>query len=281
MEEFKRHNIWETAIRWRKVQKLCGLISAILLGMALLALFDGLQAKMRAGSQELDLVQGETIPVSGPCPVKNPLISDVKVRLTPEDAPLAFSLEGFYTGYWFGSGMWRGQISCLDNAVPGNYEISISFKGASAQTVQKYLIRLYSDAQTQRGDSRSLIKLLTGNDPFIIAVIGAVVALFTGILTFSAGTSYMRELRRIGIYEAYRVDPANGLLWCAIAKNSAPKPGTRCWLYSPDGKFIGYAMVKNWQKGKLNLHCETMIHIPDDCLIGLDSTNGEKGFSPD
>lgn len=276
MEEFKRHNIWQTATRWRKVQKLCGMISALLFGIALLALFDGLQSKMRAGSQELDLIQGETLPVSGPCPVKNPLASDVKARLNPEDAPLSFRLEGFYTGYWFGSGMWRGHISCLPDAEPGHYEITISFKGASAQTVQKYLIRLYADVQTQRGESRALIKRLAGYDPFMVAAIAGMLALSTGILTFIGGISYMRELRRLGLYEAYRIDHINGMLWCALAKNTAPKTGAMCHLYSPDGKFIGYATVKNWQKGKLCLYCENMKSVPDDCLIGLDSILDEE-----
>lgn len=245
--------IWKNALINRGFQHILGAISAVFFAAALFSLFDGLQAKMRAGPQELDLMPGMTLRVSGPCPVKNPVAGDARIRWEPEDAPIDFALEGFFTGYWFGSGMWRGDLSARPDAASGKYFLTVSFRGASAQSAQRYQINLYADANERRREALSVLDWLFGLNPFIAAVVAGGLALLAGVATYIFGMRYSTTLKSLGLFEIYRVDSAKKLVWCLVAKNLAPAEGTVCAIISPKGADLGKAAAEDWRKGKLAL----------------------------
>ncbi|MDE5832213.1 MAG: hypothetical protein K2H64_04385, partial [Desulfovibrio sp.] len=147
MRDLTSNPLWPYLKRARNYQKNLGYISAFLLTVALLALLDGLQAQMRGGSREFSLLPGSTMGLAGPSALKNPVDSDLLARFSPPDSPLSFAMEGFFSGYWFGNGMWRGKIIVPDNTPPGGYELIISFKGASAQSAQRYGLSIYANAR--------------------------------------------------------------------------------------------------------------------------------------
>lgn len=101
----------------------------------------------------MDLLPGEAISLSGPSALKNPLDSDVLIRFKPENAPLHFNLEGFFTGYWFGNGMWRGGVQAEPQAEPGSYELRVSFKGAAGQAEQPFVLVVWADEAAGRAGS--------------------------------------------------------------------------------------------------------------------------------
>lgn len=244
---------WKKALTNRSLQHILGSISAVFFAAALFSLFDGLQAKMRSGPQELDLMPGMTLRVSGPCPVKNPVAADARIRWTPEDAPIDFALEGFFTGYWFGSGMWRGDLSARPDAASGKYSLTVSFRGAPAQSAQRYRINLYADANERRREALSVLDWLLGLNPFMAAAGAAALALLAGAATYIFGMRYQAALKSLSLFEIYRVDGAKKLIWCLTAKNRAPAKGTLCPIISPKGANLGEAAAEDWQKGKLAL----------------------------
>lgn len=253
MDLHEERGLWNNAIGNRKFQHLCGSLSAFFFALALFSLLDGLQAKMRAGPEELDILPGEELLISGPCPVKNPVNNDLQIRWSPKDPPIAFNLEGFYTGYWFGSGMWRGKLLAQNDADTGTYNLYISFRGAPAQTLQSYTIKLYKNKGARQSASRSIIYFLLALNPFLLAPTLAICALFAGILTYIFGMRYKALLQNLDLVEIYRIDESVNLLWCLVAKKNAPPPGSICNLVTANGSIFGSAKVEGWQKGKLSL----------------------------
>lgn len=99
------NSFWQALPALKERQRRTGLLAALVLGLAVLVLVDGLQALMRAGSYHLDIVAGQGTMLSGPIGIDKPRDSDLLVSVTPEGAPLSFRLDGFFASYWFGNGM--------------------------------------------------------------------------------------------------------------------------------------------------------------------------------
>lgn len=269
MESIEERTIWNKACVFRKLQHICGFLSAIFFSVALLSLFDGLQAKMRSGPQELDLLAGEGLLISGPCPVKNPVMSDVLSHWAPEDAPAAFLLEGFYTGYWFGSGMWRGEIKAQDSAKTGSYKLTISFKGAPAQSRQSYIVNIYENLAAHCAGSKAFIFKFLNINSFLLASILAPFAIGFGICTYICGRKYAGELSKLGLFEIYRVDSGTKTAWCLPPKKLVPKSKTECKVYSAEGLYLTTVKTGFWEKGKLNLFIPADINISENDLVCL------------
>ena len=96
---------WKACLDVRVRQRVWGAVCALLLAFALLALVDGLQGMARNGSDVLELLPGDSVSLSGPLTIKNPVNNDLSARFTPPNSLLTYELEGFFSGYWFGNGM--------------------------------------------------------------------------------------------------------------------------------------------------------------------------------
>ncbi|MDE7242201.1 hypothetical protein, partial [Desulfovibrio sp.] len=248
-----------------------GLVSGILLAVALLGLFDGLLAEMRGGTNQLELLPGESLTLSGPAVLKNPVASDLVARMTPPDAPLRFSLEGFFTGYWFGNGMWRGEVMAAPDAAPGSYGLRITFKGAVGQAPQVYTLIVHADARARREASLSFLRRLLGINPFVLAAVCGGAGVLLGGATYAFGRRHVRLLAELGCSEVYRAAPAGGglRLWCLSAKAMAPRPGTLCPVLDAGGAVIGEARAEQWRKGSLELAMGAAGPLPEGCLVCL------------
>lgn len=244
---------WQAAQAARRFQRFLGGLASIFLGIALIALVDGLQALMRTGSNELALLPGQTITISGPIALKNPVSSDVRAEITPEDAPMSFSLDEFFTGYWFGNGMWRAKISAWPQAETGTYTLRVSFRGASALTAQDYILNIYANAEEMRAASRSFLKKYADVNPFDVASILGVVGIFIGVLTYIFGRRYIAILRRLKLFEVYSATNGKGGIWCLCPRKLAPPEGLEATIYDIHGQPVCTAVTEEWLKGKVLL----------------------------
>lgn len=261
--------MWLKANFQRKCQRLFGIASGILLAIALAALFDGLIAQMRAGSNALDFLPGQAMTISGPAVLKNPIASDLLPRFSPADAPLAFHLDGFFTGYWFGNGMWRGKITANDNAAPGRYDLRIAFRGASAQTTQSYALRVFANAAAQRAASLSLARRWLDLNSFMIAVGAGFLGIVLGLATYWFGRGFGKSLLGLGLAEVYASDPKTASIWCLAPKTLAAGAGNARMVLDPEGRIFGEARAVGWKKGKLQLTLMDDRPPPDGALICL------------
>lgn len=262
--------LWQAASLARQRQHRLGLISGILLAVALAALFDGLLAEMRQGVNQLELLPGESITLSGPAALKNPIASDLLARFTPPEAPLRFNLEGFFTGYWFGNGMWRGEVRAEPEALPGSYGLRVSFRGATGQAPQNYTLIVHEDTQAKRTASLSVLKRWLDVNPFVLAAVCGGLGIFLGAATYVFGRSHARRLAALGCSEIYRtaVKGDSVRIWC-LAQGQAPRPGTARMVLEASGTIIGEARVEQQRKGSLELTLLDARPLPDGCLVCL------------
>ena len=228
-EAFQNPTPWrEQARRIARRRRCCGALAALLLCLAAFALVDGLAALMRAGGSRIELIAGQTESVSGPVASQNPVPEDLRLRLTPETAPVDFQLEGFFPSYWFGNGMWRGLVSARPDALPGTYTLSVGFRGGGGS--QSYEVVVWADAESRRTGALSLVRKVTGLPPLWLAPALALAGAAAGLLTWLAGRATANLLRRNGFSEIFRVQQVkntNGAfyrLWCVPDIPHAPLP---------------------------------------------------------
>ena len=188
------NSFWQALPALKERQRRTGLLAALVLGLAVLVLVDGLQALMRAGSYHLDIVAGQGTMLSGPIGIDKPRDSDLLVSVTPEGAPLSFRLDGFFASYWFGNGMWRGEIVAEQGATPGTYALSVRVRGTPASATQRYEVTVWSDAASQRQGAYSLTVSLLGFNPFWLSGILACIGIVPGLLSFLSGRRIVRLL---------------------------------------------------------------------------------------
>ncbi|MFT4300686.1 MAG: hypothetical protein QM579_02945 [Desulfovibrio sp.] len=246
---------WDACQDIRQRQRKLGMVCAVLLAVALLCLVDGLQGLMRSGATVLELLPEKSAALSGPLTIKNPVTKDIEVSFTPSNAPLSFTLEGFFAGYWFGNGMWRGIVAAQSEAEPGEYHMRVAFRGAAASTFQNYTVIVRADAVDMRTHSTSFAHRLTGFNPFALAVGFVGLALLVGVGVYRQGSMIIRTLVRLGCGEIVRVQQEkDGLrLWCLLYGSRPPYEGTVCAVMTTEGSVLAHARAGTAAKGSLQL----------------------------
>lgn len=265
MQTFLDADTWDACQNIRRRQRRLGTVCALLLAVALLGLVDGLQGLMRSGSSTLEMLPGNVVALSGPLTVKNPVTNDIEVRFTPPDAPLIFNLEGFFAGYWFGNGMWRGTVGAENGAEAGEYQMRVMFRGAAAATAQNYTVVVRADASDMRDHATSFAQRLTGCNPFVLAAAFVGLALMVGVSVYRQGSKLIRKLVRLGCGEVVRVqEEKDGLrLWCLLFGTRAPYEGTVCAVITTDGRVLAQARAGTAAKGALQLFISRRDHAQD------------------
>lgn len=271
-------NTWETCQGIRQRQRKLGLVCAVLLAVALLGLVDGLQGLMRSGANALELLPGKMAALSGPLTIKNPVMRDIEVSFTPASAPLNFNLEGFFAGYWFGNGMWRGTVTAENQAEPGEYHMRVAFRGAAASTFQNYTVQVHADANDMRAQSTSFALRLTGVNPFALAAGFVGLAMLVGVGVYRQGSRLIRMLVRMGCGEVVRVqEEKNGVrLWCLLYGSRPPYEGTVCAVITTEGGVLAHARAGTAAKGSLQL----FISHPEPAQKESGPEHNESGPAP-
>ncbi|WP_300718450.1 hypothetical protein [uncultured Desulfovibrio sp.] len=240
-------SFWQALPALKERQRRTGLLAALVLGLAVLVLVDGLQALMRAGSYHLDIVAGEGTMLSGPIGIDKPRAGDLLVSVSPEGAPVSFRLDGFFASYWFGNGMWRGEVAAEPGATPGTYSVSLRVRGTPASATQRYEVTVWSDATSLRQGAHSLTVSLLGFNPFWLSGILACIGIVPGLLSFVAGRRIVRLLWYAGYSEVFRMAPQKDgslLLWCPGSKKEGPAEGSLCAVVDADGQELGQARLE-------------------------------------
>lgn len=252
---------WEACLGVRARQRFWGAICALLLAFALLALVDGLQGLARSGSDVIELLPGDSMPLSGPLTIKNPVNSDLRASFTPPNSLLSYELEGFFSGYWFGNGMWRGRVRADASVAPGRYELHIAFRGAPASASQRYAVVVHADSAAMRAAAPSFLQRVAGHNPFVLAAWVGGLALLTGLVPLYLGCRHIRLLASLGCGEVVRVRCETAAeageqtcrIWCQLYGLRAPARGTACSVYDGQGRYLCNARVAEARNGSLEL----------------------------
>ena len=272
MQKKPEQQAWSDCRQTRSVQRGWGKLCALLLGLALVAMVDGLQGLMRSGSDVLEMLPGNRVTISGPLTIKNPVNSDIRVQFSPAKSGLAFDLEGFFAGYWFGNGMWRANVAADPAAEPGRYDMRVVFHGAPAVTAQHYTAIVYADESSMRSASASFVRRLTGYNPFVLAVGFCGLAMLVGVGVYRLGQSYIRQLAALGCGEIVMVHQeqqggkkeSSYHIWCLLYGSRPPAAGTACAVLDENGVNLGVARAGNAKKGTLEMVMENFDGAVDE-----------------
>lgn len=269
-------SFWQQLPVLKERQRRTGLLAALVLGLAVLVLVDGLQALMRSGSYHLDIVAGQGTMLSGPVGIDKPRDSDLLVSVGPEGAPVGFRLDGFFASYWFGNGMWRGEIMAEPGATPGTYTVSVRVRGTPASATQRYEVTVWSDAASLRQGAYSLTVSLLGFNPFWLSGILACIGVVPGLLSFLAGRRIVRLLWQAGFTEVFRTAPqpdGSLLLWCSGSKKEGPAEGRSCDVVDAEGRLLGQALLEKkaatCMELRLPAQAAPRVGSPEDCYVRL------------
>ena len=106
-------------------QRISGWIAMILLVLAGLSLIDGLVGQMMRGPNRVDALPGGTYAVSGPMPPRTERVEEFVVDGNTRDGQVALVPVDVYKGYWFGGGMWRGEVRIGEKPYHGTFHFAV------------------------------------------------------------------------------------------------------------------------------------------------------------
>lgn len=248
-----------------------GRVSAFFFAAALFCLADGLYSSVRVGADVLELLPGQTLMVSGPSPLKNPLNSDFIAQITPPGEDARFVLEGFFASYWFGSAMWRGAVQADADAEPGRRELLIRFRGAPAKSAQKFLVSIWESEEARRAEEPSAVRRLSGVSPVVPGLVCGVAGFLLGGFTFFWGRKYLKNLSSLGCSEVFRTDLTENdrRVFCLANDRKSRWEGISCKVLTPDGEEIGRAVAQKSAKGILEFSMPKDAPVSKGCLVEL------------
>ena len=195
---------------WR-MQRLSGRVAMLLLGLALLALFDGLRGGILGSTGLVRLIPGERYQLSGPLPPKTERIEDFVIEGMAADGSLRLVPEGIFTGYMFGGGMWRGYLDADMRVVPGKYEIRVRDRfGEKQNPALVFSVRVFAGAQARRAASPSMVTRWFAIEPRLLAACLGAVGILVGCGNYLLGRKWHSELVAHGCGEIFRMKTIDG-----------------------------------------------------------------------
>lgn len=269
-------SLWQAR---RKQQLLAGKICAFFFLCALLALIDGLQTLLRTDTDEILLMAGQSDGISGPCPLQNPVSTDLEVRFTPADTTLRFELEGFFAGYLIGNGMWRGRLIAPENQASSDVSLVVAFKGTAKG--QKFRIHVFANEEDLRAQTPSFILRLFGLQAFVVAGVLALVALLPALVNYALGRNNLKLLQKLRLAEVFRVQSKETdqgqklLLWCTAKGGEKLRIGENVAVFSTEGKSLGEAAIVSKEKQVFCLRMEPEQAVSAGCLVDLHSRQAD------
>lgn len=234
----------------RTRQRMAGLFAAVLLILAMVILVDGLFARMRGGgSYRLEMIAGTSEPVSGPMGSAPAVESDMRAFPIPMDAPVSFEFQGFFTSYWFGTGMWRGLVHVSETAPSGTYGLAVGIEGQPSSTFQTYTISVARDEREQYSNALSLVRRWTGFNPFWLAGTFGILGIGTGLASFFLGRRQNALLRDLGLAEIVRVMPEGDLVRVYAVQGKREVREQSYVAYDKDMKRLGKVIYDGEKNG--------------------------------
>ena len=192
----------------RRRQRASGFFSAIVMTLCLIVLCDGLISQMRGGgSYRIEMLSGTSEAVSGPMADPKAVAGDMEFFPIPQDAPITFEFKGFFSSYWFGTGMWRGYLHASDSAPSGTYQMAIGLRGTPSAAHQVYTVAIAADKFEQDRNSLSFVRRWTSWNPFYLAAILAAFGLSAGVASYMLGRRTEGLLSSLGLSEIFKTSP--------------------------------------------------------------------------
>ncbi len=247
-----------------KLQRLTGFVAMVLLGLALLCVFDGLRDGFLGSSGQIRLISGEQYLLSGPLPPKTDRIEDFIIEGAAADGSVRLVPIGIFTGFMFGGGMWRGHLDVDTHAKAGSYEIRVRDRfGEKQNPALIFNVRVFADAQERQASSPSVVMRWISLDPRIVAACLGVLGILVGCTNFLLGRKWHSLLVEHGCGEVYRFKVVDDRLEVTADMGHTMDfpPGTIFRFTHPVRGELGQGAVISCERGKITLHVSPEVSV--------------------
>jgi hypothetical protein len=232
------------------LSRLLGRISACIFLLAAIAVLDALQTLVRHEFNSIDLVPGESVPLSGMLPAGAKNHGELDLRI--EGAPgIRLVPRETYKGFWMGGQMWRADLSADSGMAPGEGVVTVVdiippateqgkgekndfddrdrslLFGGRQNPALVFTVTVWPTESARRAADSSLFRRLTGLPAFGVAVVAVLLAIAAGIGNWLA----------FGKAEAGLA--AHGVFFIHGLQDLRPKGGTNAGKSGPPG-LAGY-----------------------------------------
>lgn len=240
-----------------KLRELSGRVAMVLLGVAMLCVFDGLRDGFLGSSGQIRIIPGEQYLLSGPMPPKTDRIEDFVIEGSAPDGSVRLVPTGIFTGFMFGGGMWRGHLDVGTFAKAGSYEIRVRDRhGEKQNPALIFTVRVFADAQERQAASPSFVMRWLAFDPRILAACLGVTGILVGCINFLLGRKWHSMLVEHGCGEVFRFKTVDGHLEVTADMGAVINiPDGRTFRFShPLRGDLGYGTVVSCEKGHVTLY---------------------------
>lgn len=223
---------------------LAGKACMLFLLAALLAVLDGLVARLREPVNVFQVLPGETVEVNGPLPEQ---IRRPEELTWVSDTPgLAVDLEEVHAGYFWGGNLWRGRLQVSPGLAPGRYSLFIRPKDYPPEK-KGYELRVvvHPDPASRQRASFSLLRRLTGLPPFMAAAAALPFIALWAVAVWLLSRRIAELQALAGVAEIYHVaqEQDGFLVTFGLGARHGLREGDEVRILNPAGQPVGTATV--------------------------------------
>jgi hypothetical protein len=227
--------------------RLVGYAGACILVTAVILFADGLQMLMRTDFNEVHVVAGERVAMSGSMPLKVKEHADIVVFIEGHDE-LIFTPHEHFKGLWFGTHMWRATLDASAATKPGTAFLTIedlvpAKSKTTGETIevqnpaQTFVITVWASKEAMQAAHLSYTRRVTGISPFIKAAVCLACGIALGVMTMFSNLAAHSALAQLGLFAVHgRLTTEQGYL--AVFSPDARRDlraGQPMILLTPDG----------------------------------------------
>ncbi len=243
-------NDWKLYSQGRVRLRTAGIMAACLLIIGMAVLVDGLLSRMLGGgSYRLEMLAGTSEPISGPMGSAVPDESGMRAFPIPVDAPVSFEFGGFFSSYWFGTGMWRGTVHVSETAPSGTYGLAVGVAGQPSSTYQTYTVSVSRSVDEENARSLSLVRRITGWNPFWVTAFFLATGIGCALGCIRLGVRLNKMLRDMGLAEVFKVYPDGELMRVHVVTGIREISGTSFVCYDATLQRLGKVIVDKQRAG--------------------------------
>lgn len=225
-------------------RKTAGFIGAVFCFLIAVVLIDSLISRFAYEYNVIYTYPNDPYELTGVMPEKSETIKDLFVETESPDVSLNFT--EVFSGFWFGTTMWRGTIMVSESAEPGNYGIKVrNIHETKVNPALVFRVKVYADEVTLRKSHGTFL-----SRHFNITAGWAASILFPGLvmtllLNYGVSCRLEKALADIGQAEVYLIKrvPEGIQIGFALGKKQGLTPGERIDILNSDGQVVGEADV--------------------------------------
>ncbi len=201
-----------------RLSRLVSRISALFFIFTVFCIFDALQTMMRHEYNQIDIVAGEKVYITGSMPQGKDSIDDIVIHIEGAES-VQFELVESFSGFWFGGKMWRGRIYTPVSLVNTKVVLTVEDMWEETDSAGKIVLRqnptliypvyIWKDQAAKNATDNSFFVRFVGTHPFFLGVSSAAIAIAFAFAQWLIFRNVDKKLVACGYYFVHGTKNAN------------------------------------------------------------------------